>query len=446
MKRRESIWSYLALSIGCHLVFLASLPARIPQAPAPAERVVQVMLHENRGVRQVLTRPPVQERPREQLPPTRELPKAPPRESSPRPRFDEAPRQAQVVEKTSVYIEASDTRPREGSKAPRPREELPAARSAGSPAPRVSLERVGLPRDDERGPQVGLAQEALPPREEPGGLPGAAASTFSWPEGTPAEDEVSGGVDIEGPALPGLPAKDGASFLAMDEGPSLPAAGPPVKEAAPVSLGQAVQAPAEGHGRPLMLGELESVPRGETVQPPVPVQEGPAPRVSTGERALEEGLAPRQVAREESPGLPEVGVARLPREARPAPTPESLPEPAREAPALAKELAPVIQIRPPSEESMPSVGGEEVQDAPIPGATVRRVPPVYPMAARKLGLEGVVRLSVRIDGEGRPLEVNLAESSGRWDFDSAAMEAVAKWRFAPGREWIEVVIEFKLTD
>jgi protein TonB len=68
------------------------------------------------------------------------------------------------------------------------------------------------------------------------------------------------------------------------------------------------------------------------------------------------------------------------------------------------------------------------------------------MAARKLGLEGVVRLSVRIDGEGRPVDVKLAESSGRWDFDASAMEAVAKWRFAPGKEWIEVTIEFKLTD
>ncbi len=425
LKRRESIWSYLVLSIGCHLVFLALWPARVPQAPAPTERIVQVRLHENRGATQVPARPGAQERSRRQMPPARELPKAPPQEPAPISDLDDGPRKAQVSERKAVQTEAVDQRPREEGGAPVSREELAAVRPAGSPAPRVSLETGGAPPPaPESCPQgaLFLVEEELPPRGEAEGPSGTAVGALSWPARAPGEDKAAVG--------------------AIEEEPSLPV-GPPAKEVPAASALEPVpQAPAEGEERPVLFGEREPVPAGRAALPPAPAEAEPAPKVAAGKGSLGEELAPRQVAREEKPGLPEVQVVGAPLPTRPVPLPESMPALPREAPALARE--PLVPGRPPSGEPAPPIGG--VQEGPLPGETVRRVPPVYPMAARKLGLEGVVRLSVRIDGEGRPVDVKLAESSGRWDFDASAMEAVAKWRFAPGKEWIEVTIEFKLTD
>lgn len=95
----------------------------------------------------------------------------------------------------------------------------------------------------------------------------------------------------------------------------------------------------------------------------------------------------------------------------------------------------------------------EAESAEKAVTVLKRVKPVYPPVARRLGLEGTVVLSVRIDKEGIPREVSVAQSSGRWDFDVSALEAVKQWRFQPPEQdqdvsarWIKVSIQFKLTD
>jgi protein TonB len=60
---------------------------------------------------------------------------------------------------------------------------------------------------------------------------------------------------------------------------------------------------------------------------------------------------------------------------------------------------------------------------------VYRVAPAYPLAARRRGLEGSVLLRVRFDAEGRPEEVVVKTGSGSEMLDSAAREAVSRWRF-----------------
>lgn len=59
-------------------------------------------------------------------------------------------------------------------------------------------------------------------------------------------------------------------------------------------------------------------------------------------------------------------------------------------------------------------------------------PPAYPVAARRMHHEGTVLLAVLVDVDGRPLRVDIRESSGHRQLDDAAREQVlARWRFRP---------------
>jgi protein TonB len=59
--------------------------------------------------------------------------------------------------------------------------------------------------------------------------------------------------------------------------------------------------------------------------------------------------------------------------------------------------------------------------------------PVYPEMSRRLGEEGVVRLSVMIQADGRVTEVSVLKSSGSSRLDAAAIAAVRRWHYLPAR-------------
>jgi protein TonB len=97
-------------------------------------------------------------------------------------------------------------------------------------------------------------------------------------------------------------------------------------------------------------------------------------------------------------------------------------------------------------------------DTPIPAARVaappvalERVLPRYPPQARARGLEGRVLLRAIIDrlGHVEP-EVEVRESIAM--LDAAAIEALRRWRFSPGRDaggdtvrvLVEVPMRFQL--
>jgi protein TonB len=102
------------------------------------------------------------------------------------------------------------------------------------------------------------------------------------------------------------------------------------------------------------------------------------------------------------------------------------------------------------------VGGHG--DAPLPANAVEhppvlisRVLPVYPPMARARGLQGRVVLRAVIDRNGRVEEgITFVESQPM--FDTAAVDALRRWRFEPGRDHdgktvrvlVEVPIRFQL--
>lgn len=77
--------------------------------------------------------------------------------------------------------------------------------------------------------------------------------------------------------------------------------------------------------------------------------------------------------------------------------------------------------------------------------------PVYPVLSRRQAEEGKVQLRVRVAADGAALEVEVKQSSGFQRLDSAARDAVQKWRFVPAKRgdeaiesWVSVPIVFKL--
>jgi TonB family protein len=73
-----------------------------------------------------------------------------------------------------------------------------------------------------------------------------------------------------------------------------------------------------------------------------------------------------------------------------------------------------------------------------------RVAPVYPEIAKRLHVEGVVKIEVTVDSEGKVLEVKTL--SGSHTLSVAAEDAVRKWKFAPGsgEEKVSVDVNFSL--
>ena len=76
-------------------------------------------------------------------------------------------------------------------------------------------------------------------------------------------------------------------------------------------------------------------------------------------------------------------------------------------------------------------GGGGTSASPAYGSNPQ---PPYPMAARRLGLEGTVVLRVVVGADGRPMSVSVLQSSGHEVLDASALETVrARWRFVPAR-------------
>ncbi len=73
----------------------------------------------------------------------------------------------------------------------------------------------------------------------------------------------------------------------------------------------------------------------------------------------------------------------------------------------------------------------------------RNSPPVCPRVTRQRGWQGVSVLEVRVDMDGRVVELRVVESSGLAALDRAALDAVRDWRFEPARQG-ELAIESRV--
>jgi TonB family protein len=68
-----------------------------------------------------------------------------------------------------------------------------------------------------------------------------------------------------------------------------------------------------------------------------------------------------------------------------------------------------------------------------------RVAPVYPEIAKRLRIEGAVKIDATVDPSGKVIDVKTI--SGPHSLSPAAEDAVRKWRFVPAPDQSTVTVE-----
>ncbi len=127
----------------------------------------------------------------------------------------------------------------------------------------------------------------------------------------------------------------------------------------------------------------------------------------------------------------------------PTPAPQTAkvtPEPLAESP-----LATAQPASPPA--------AEEYVEPVYSAAYLNNQPPVYPISARRRGIEGTVIIRAMIHDNGHCHHVTVKKSSGHPQLDKAALDAIRDWRFVPARRgkqlitaWVDVPITFRLNN
>ncbi|MDQ7008047.1 MAG: TonB family protein [Acidobacteriota bacterium] len=189
---------------------------------------------------------------------------------------------------------------------------------------------------------------------------------------------------------------------ALAKVPPAPAAAPATRTIPQAAIPRRSPAPAPAAPATLPVEPLETAPL------PAPVEEASAPLAEEAAPALE-AMVPdadpvlTELALEPDPGAPEEVLTDSELAAEQAPPPR---------------MAPLI----------PGIGGVSMPEV-IPET---RIEPIYPDAARRLGLSGKVILQVviRRDGSVGDIQV-LREPPGGHGFGEAAKVAVSQWRYHP---------------
>jgi protein TonB len=174
----------------------------------------------------------------------------------------------------------------------------------------------------------------------------------------------------------------------------------------------------------------------ESINPPAPAPL--APPVHTAKPLPQRAPAPKPVQRALPTPQPLAIADNKPTpaavEIRPTPAPEPAPV------AAAAPSAPPAPPAPPRVE-LPSSSADYLNNPA----------PAYPAISKRLGEQGKVMVRAYIDANGAPGQAQIARSSGYERLDQAALQAVLKWRFVPGRRngvaeamWLNLPIQFSL--
>jgi protein TonB len=77
---------------------------------------------------------------------------------------------------------------------------------------------------------------------------------------------------------------------------------------------------------------------------------------------------------------------------------------------------------------------------------VKREAPAYPRSAEARGIEGSVTLKFGVDAAGNVVSPQVVEGTPPGVFDAAAIDALSKWKYAPGAAAndMQIKLSFKL--
>ncbi|MDO4593557.1 MAG: energy transducer TonB, partial [Comamonadaceae bacterium] len=93
--------------------------------------------------------------------------------------------------------------------------------------------------------------------------------------------------------------------------------------------------------------------------------------------------------------------------------------------------APVAPPSAPAPAAPPSGGAVELPSSNA--AYLNNPRPSYPSISRRMGEQGKVLLRVLVNANGLPEQIEIKESSGFDRLDRAALNAVQRWKFVPGK-------------
>ena len=172
---------------------------------------------------------------------------------------------------------------------------------------------------------------------------------------------------------------------------------------------------------------------------PAPVRPAPAP-------------TPRQQTVPDKP--PQPATPAPVNSATPAAPPPNVPATVTPAPEAAAPASTGMAASPPPVTTRAGTAGAASAGVVLPSANaayLHNPPPAYPALSRRLAEQGRVMVRVLIGADGVPQKAELQVASGYDRLDRAAMDAVMRWRFVPGRRgdvpepmWVSVPIVFNL--
>ncbi len=146
---------------------------------------------------------------------------------------------------------------------------------------------------------------------------------------------------------------------------------------------------------------------------------------------------------------------------RQTPRPQPTPLPVAVADPAPSDHAPIVPAPVPLAPAEPSPAPARPVEPAVPAVQLpsstadylRNPRPPYPALSKRLRETGTVTIRVFVDTEGNPAKVELFKSSGFNRLDTAALQAVRKWQFVPGRRgdipegmWVIVPIQFEVND
>ena len=147
--------------------------------------------------------------------------------------------------------------------------------------------------------------------------------------------------------------------------------------------------------------------------------------------------------------------------AKPAPTATTTPTPTRsvtktDTPALTPNSSNTQEAPASTAAAAPSTasgktGSPSLVEPSADADYLKNPPPGYPRISRRNGEQGTVIVLVFISTQGAPEKAEVRTSSGFARLDQAALEAVQRWRFVPGRRngtpeamWFNIPVRFIL--
>jgi len=167
----------------------------------------------------------------------------------------------------------------------------------------------------------------------------------------------------------------------------------------------------------------------------VTLRPGGGPKIDDAPRTDEQsyGITQDTVTIDETPlaGVPDLPLAS-------SSEPPSSTQPGMGLPPRAIQHGAVAKFPPqgggggsPGARSGSGSGVGEGRDAGIEAVPLDTPSPVYPDAARRGNLQGIVIAEIKIDSQGKVESARAAEGSGSALLDDAALAAVKSWRYRP---------------